>query len=137
MQWKLLQTASLVECAREQHNRHLMITEIPLPFDEQIGEEPVDGLLKIQIAIDIEIPHFRGHLQEQVDHRGGRTEDDFCVVGDDAACDPITLRPHFVHLAAYRTVTEFDVLFHVDARVGETGFQAPHLRSAHVLVLER
>lgn len=39
-----------------------------LPFLEQISKKAINSFLKIQVSMNIKIPHFRTHLNEEVHH---------------------------------------------------------------------
>ena len=45
-----------------------------LPLGEEIAEEAVDGLLEVQVAVDVEVPHLGRHLDEEIDHAGQRSK---------------------------------------------------------------
>ena len=45
-----------------------------LPFLEQISKKAINSFLKIQVSMNIKIPHFRTHLNEEVHHAGRWSE---------------------------------------------------------------
>lgn len=45
-----------------------LIMTTNLPFLEQISKKSINSFLKIQVSMNIKIPHFRTHLNEEVHH---------------------------------------------------------------------
>lgn len=93
---KLVQGFGSVKCSREENNGDLVVAAELLPFGEQFREKSIDRLLEVQVAVNVKVPHFRAHLDEQIDHAGVGAEDDLCFVVDDATGNSLAHRPHFV-----------------------------------------
>ncbi len=75
-----------------------MVTALALPLGKELAEEAVDGLLEVEVTIDVKVPHLGAHLQEQVHLAGGGAEDDLGVFGDHTAGHPLPLGPHLINL---------------------------------------
>ena len=82
-----------------------MITSITFPLGKQLWEKAVDSFLKVQVSVDVKIPHLRAHLQEKVHLPCGGAKNDFGIFGDDSAGNSFPLGPHFVNLGYIFNVT--------------------------------
>lgn len=81
-----------------------------LPLSKKVRKKSVYSLFKIQVTMNIKIPHFRRHLNEQVDHGGRGSENDLRILSDDSASYSVALRPHLVDLTSYGATTIFNLL---------------------------
>lgn len=106
-----------------------------LPTIEHGGQKPVDGIFKVQAPMLVTLPHFRAHLDEEVDHGGLRSEDEFRVGGDESASHShSTLREHVVDLAPDGALTSVDFLVDEHAGVDEGRLEPPHLAATQILI---
>lgn len=71
-----------------------------LPFSKEVSKKSVDCLLKIQITMNIKIPHFWWHLYEQINHWCWWSEYNFGILCNNSTGNPVALRPHFIHLTS-------------------------------------
>jgi hypothetical protein len=42
--------------------------ETNLPLGEKVLEKPVHSLLEVKVTVDVKVPHFARHLDEEVHH---------------------------------------------------------------------
>lgn len=113
-----------------------MIAPQFLPLVKKIRQKSVYRLFKIQIAVNIEIPHLGAHLDEQVQIRGGASEDDFRIFRNHPTGHPISFAPHLINLTPNRALVVLQFLVDVNASISQPIAYSPHLRPAHVLVFK-
>jgi len=113
-----------------------MVTAIFLPFLEQISKKSINSFLKIQVSMNIKIPHFRTHLNEEVHHACRWSEHHFCIICDYTTSNSIPQGPHFIHLASDTSCTEFNFLIQINTGVYQTVLQSPHFTTTKVLILK-